>query len=758
MDDASERASHSWAFITILGAFLCLSILYNVSIPLYESPDELHHAAFVSWLADKRHLPVITAEEQGPWLQEGAQPPLYYWLAATLVGSLPHKQAEALASPNRYANIGEPLRPDNKNRVLHDLQQESSPSQPEVLFPHLLRLVSTVLAVGTLWAIYQVGRLTFPNRHALALGMMGLVAFMPQFLFLSASVNNDNMIILVATLTLVLLVTWLRTPQLPNRLQVGALGALLGLGPLAKLGGLLLWPLALGTMVRLAWRAHNLRWLVLATVLAFGLASAICGWWFVRNQQLYGDPSGISAHIGALGGERRDLPTRLQTILGEFRGFRYSFWALFGWFNILTPDPFYWLMDGLTLLGLVGFGLFLIRSLPQYPQFTREIVILALAWLGLVVVGLLRWTMLVKASQGRLIYPALGAIALILVVGWAELIPRRLRQPLGIVALGVWATCAALVALLVLQPAYALPERVRSLDELEVTPSGLDVRYGTCCELVGYVPPEQPAHPGDWVPLTLVWQGLAPIEQDYTFYVHARTIDGELAGQLDTYHGNGMYPTSQWQPGEILVDTIHVPISANVEAPTLVRFNTGLADAETGQRLPVYAPDGTELEAVFAGEAALVPLQWPKLPPESPVDAVFEEKIRLGDLHLPDTRVRPGMVVTVTVHWQALTTIEEDYTGYIHLVDHTGANVTQDDHPPLNGRYPTRLWSQGTVVADRYRLQLPSDLEAGRYELWAGFYRPASVQRLRAVSAQTGKRWKDDQVYLGSLVVAHREP
>jgi hypothetical protein len=160
----------------------------------------------------------------------------------------------------------------------------------------------------------------------------------------------------------------------------------------------------------------------------------------------------------------------------------------------------------------------------------------------------------------------------------------------------------------------------------------------------------------------------------------------------------------------------------------------------------------------FTGEAALIPAQWPQPQPESQVDAVFEDKIRLAGIDLPETGVRPGMVVTVTLQWEALSRITEDYTGFVHLVDRAGVDVVQDDHPPLNGRYPTRLWPMGAVVADPYRLELPYDLEEGTYELWAGFYRLESGQRLPAVSPRTRERWKDDLVYLGSLVIAQGAP
>jgi hypothetical protein len=109
-----------------------------VNTPLYESPDELQHMAFVVWLADGQGLPFVNPEEPGPWEQEGAQPPLYYWIAATLLGELPHDEASKLAKLNPFAGIGDPQRPDNKNRVLHDLEREVWPYRGNVLFVHLV--------------------------------------------------------------------------------------------------------------------------------------------------------------------------------------------------------------------------------------------------------------------------------------------------------------------------------------------------------------------------------------------------------------------------------------------------------------------------------------------------------------------------------------------------------------------------------------------------------------------------------------------
>jgi hypothetical protein len=102
--------------------------------------------------------------------------------------------------------------------------------------------------------------------------------------------------------------------------------------------------------------------------------------------------------------------------------------------------------------------------------------------------------------------------------------------------------------------------------------------------------------------------------------------------------------------------------------------------------------------------------------------------------------------------------IAEDYTGFVHLVAPGKGDVAQDDHPPLDGGFPTRLWSSGMIVSDIYRLELPQDLETGTYELRAGFYRPESGQRLPAVSPQTGERWHDDLVLVGTVAVTSEAP
>jgi hypothetical protein len=68
--------------------------------------------------------------------------------------------------------------------------------------------------------------------------------------------------------------------------------------------------------------------------------------------------------------------------------------------------------------------------------------------------------------------------------------------------------------------------------------------------LTGYT-----VHPeGRTVDVDLVWQAAAPVERDYTVFVHLVGSDGQIAAQSDGPPGGSFYPTSFWQPGEPILD------------------------------------------------------------------------------------------------------------------------------------------------------------------------------------------------------------
>ena len=103
--------------------------------------------------------------------------------------------------------------------------------------------------------------------------------------------------------------------------------------------------------------------------------------------------------------------------------------------------------------------------------------------------------------------------------------------------------------------------------------------------------------------LTLFWQPLVPLSTDYTRFVHLRNESGATVAQGDGRPLDGAYPTSRWQPDELVIDPITLPLPDDLP-PGQYSLFTGLYQLDTLARLPVI-DDATGENAIFLGEVTL---------------------------------------------------------------------------------------------------------------------------------------------------------
>ncbi len=96
-----------------------------------------------------------------------------------------------------------------------------------------------------------------------------------------------------------------------------------------------------------------------------------------------------------------------------------------------------------------------------------------------------------------------------------------------------------------------------------------DIPFGEKINLVGWTADWK----GDHLLLTLAWQAKVNMEKDYTAFVHLVDGDGRLLGQLDRPPAG--YPTSDWQPGEIVVDQYKVDLPDDLAQGKEIGLNTG---------------------------------------------------------------------------------------------------------------------------------------------------------------------------------------
>ena len=340
-----------YGLAAILALFLALGVWYSLATPPFETPDELYHYAFARHLAQGNPLPVQEETVSGPWHQEGSQAPLYYWIVGRLTAGIDQADFDELAVVNPRSNMGNPLFPGNKNRMLHSAAVR--PLTGSNLALHVARWFSLLLGAVTIWCVARTARLAFASRLALLPPL--LLAVIPQFVFISASCSNDPLIIAASAAVvawLAQLLVW--SAARPVRLvEWGVLGVLLGVAALSKLQGLGLLVLAAGVGAAIMVRRREWRLPLVAIAPVALPVMLIAGWWYWRNFTLYGDWFGLSSLV-AINGQRTE-PLDWGDFWLEFRGLRYSFWGLFGWFNLLLPPWVYRAMDGVTAAAMAGF-------------------------------------------------------------------------------------------------------------------------------------------------------------------------------------------------------------------------------------------------------------------------------------------------------------------------------------------------------------------------------------------------------------------
>jgi len=569
----------------LLAAFVGLGLIYSLTTPLFEAPDESSHFFFAWHLAQTGSIPVLRAGELDLWAHEAGQPPLYYAAVAALIHRLDSRDAPAYLRRNPQANVGDPNSPGNKNVFIHT-DWEKFPFNSTVLAIYIARWVSLLFGA---WAVGATFWLAHDLKREWAAPAAATVAFLPQFLFLSGACTNDTAIAATATTGLVFLLRALRGP-LTGRNLLG-LGLSVGLALLAKSAGVLMLLLAIyltGAMV-LARRLSPRQGLIILGVMLLG-ALGLAGWWYARNWRLYGELTGQGAILLALG-VRTHPPTTWQAMIGEFRGLVVSFWGLFGWFSILLPLSVYPGLAVMTVASLAGLALQTFRRSWEAAAFQG--VLSLTAWTGLVFAGLVAWTLKALASQGRLMFPAVGAVAVLLVAGLEALFPRGLGRWLMPGALFI---ISVLVPPLVIQPAYARPPVV-ALEKIPADASRLHLRYGQDLELVAIRLGTPSLRPGETLDVTMYWRALRPIASDYMLYL--RLLGYELTPVIseNTYPGWGAWPTSLWRAGEIYADRYQLPVDSKAAAPTLARVVAFVEDGVNPEALPIFSQAGATVDA-----------------------------------------------------------------------------------------------------------------------------------------------------------------
>jgi 4-amino-4-deoxy-L-arabinose transferase-like glycosyltransferase len=584
--------------LRLLLFFFILAGLHSLIVPITQGEDELAHYRYISFIERTGRLPADYAEREEAWYRAD-WPPLYHllvgWAVSPLDTTRPHLK-DVGESPRRRL-VGEIFYP----RLILYTEDANWPWQDGILAWHIGRFISILFAGGALVFTYLTA-LSLPPRPVGEGGREGegsphfalfttfLLAFTPRYLFTSAMLGDDSLLILLSAMFIWLLLRALRGD---DRWQLYAgMGLLLGLSLATKYSTGLL-PLAIVPVA--LWRAaRRWTWAAGRVAVAWGFTLAGASWWFgwigyyfntVREEGLLfgllhpllaSGPDVSMRRIfaffagGPFTGQERPDAIAPGTFSDWAIYLFQSFWGV----PVLEQDPLFpW-----TYLLLLLFCLTAAAGLWQVWRTAQPVERVTIGVLVLIVALLLPFPVLrfflthnvLETGQGRhILYPAAQAVPILLLWGW-----RRFIQNFGGTAPKPSALATALViAPFVILPAWSLfqlaymvavypaplPVRTTTFDPTSI-PHPLEHRFGPDVELLGYEATTTTQE--GLLHLTLFWHALNQVEENYR--VQVELVDpnkGETTFLLWVSHPvNGLYPTRAWDKGDVVRDALTLPI------------------------------------------------------------------------------------------------------------------------------------------------------------------------------------------------------
>lgn len=423
----SQQKLPSAAMFFLLLAAMQLLVSWSLMVPVFEAPDEPQHWQVANYFHLHRRL-----APYNPSYVEGNQPPLYY----------------VLVSPFATTSAQPPVRATLKegNLVLScpPRLRENCPSDFSRYWPiRAVRLVTAFLSLGTVvFTILGAHEASGSRNTGVLAGAM--VAFLPQFTFRAATVNNDAMVACTGAAATWCLVRFARRGSTRAALWCSLACAI---AFLSKINAIIIAAafVACAISLPLAWRERLRRTAFLL------IPVVIVSPWLIRNRILYGDAlaTGIMPKVVP------SLVVRKSITSSYFRTtFPTSLWhsyvGTFGWMNVGMPPLIYTIFKFLAIAGCMGIIIGLVRG-----RVDRRTIALLVLIIFLAIASVVQLNLTFSQPQGRYLFPALSACMVFIALGFANF-PRWGRANTFLFAL-LLAAVNVYVLGAVIYPAYWKP-------------------------------------------------------------------------------------------------------------------------------------------------------------------------------------------------------------------------------------------------------------------------------------------------------------
>jgi hypothetical protein len=282
----------------------------------------------------------------------------------------------------------------------------------------------------------------------------------------------------------------------------------------------------------------------------------------------------------------------------------------------------------------------------------------------------------------------------------------------------------------------------QSPDDLAI-PYPLRASFDDELILLGYDRPSF-VHLNGQATLTLYWQRLREGNANYDIALQMLDKAGNLLWQENVSPLFGEYPTSRWGVGQIVQTSHELTMPSTAGEVTL---RVGLSHG-SGEMLSVRS----YWLARRSEWCPLRPIQVRSTPLAGSPAINFDNRILLLRYNLDRRQLRPGEALELSLTWQCLKKMGEDYTVFVHILDKKQRIWGQEDVWPVHGTYPTSQWKDGEIIEDIHSVRLSYEAPPGKYQIEVGLYLLSTMARLPILDEEM--RAVDDKVIIEGITVS----
>jgi len=232
---------------------------------------------------------------------------------------------------------------------------------------------------------------------------------------------------------------------------------------------------------------------------------------------------------------------------------------------------------------------------------------------------------------------------------------------------------------------------------------------------------------GQTLQLSFYWSATQPPERDYRITLTLSDADGFSWAGTDYAPCDGVCPTWQWTPGQIVRDDIDLDLPPGIPPGRYqIRLSVYPAD-RSGPSLAAYGLDDGTLKGLIAtvGEIEIAAGRKTRptisaaraLPVEATPVRWRDSGLRLLGYRYDTPDHLPGDMMALHLYWCADHALHAGRSFVIQLVDQKGTTIAERVYP-LSVRYPPNTWAGGALVWEQYRFRIPAATAAGEYRLY----------------------------------------